>query len=200
MASTMAIGLNYIAKTQIKQLLDDLKTDDSDIVSTSIPLIYTSNIVDPKLASPYLAVNPLRPNLLSYGHYNSLDKDKSIHKTVSKYIFYKIVDKWLYDDLKDLLAFVKIVDGKPQLIRNMADFKPETISNESVENIEKRIAYIEHILLNKKLVRHVLKKIVKQHNIHWYHLNKHSDLIKKTFYKYIKGKLSEAINNYNRQQ
>ena len=80
------------------------------------------------------------------------------------------------------------------------DFRPENISNESVENIEKRIAYIEHILLNKKLVRHVLKKIVKEHNIHWYHLNKHSELVKKTFYKYIKSKLSEAINNYNRQE
>jgi len=200
MASTLAYGLNDIYKNQIKQLLEDLKTDDSDVITTSYPLIYTSpQIINPKLATPFVSVNPLRPNVVTYGHYENLDKDKTIQKTVSKYVFYKIVDKWLYDDLKDLLAFVKIVDGKPQLIRNMNDFRPESISNESVEGIEKRIAYMEHILLNKKLVKHILKKIVKDNNIHWYHLNKHSDLIKKTFYKYIKSKLTEAIDNYNKQ-
>ena len=197
MASTLAVGLDYIAKSQIRQLLDDLKSDDSDNLSTTYPLIYSSGqVITPKLVTPFVTINP---NVLSYGQYQNLDNDKSVHKTVAKYIFYKLVDKWLYSDLRDLLAFVKIIDGKPQLIRNMNDFKPESISNESVEGIEKRIAYMEHILLSKKLVRHVLKKIVRDHNIHWYHLNKHSELVKKTFYKYLKSKLTEAIFNYNKE-
>jgi hypothetical protein len=197
MASTLSMGLSYLAKEQITQLLNDLNSDTN---SVSYPLIYTApQVINPKTSSSFVMVNPLRPNNIVYGNYPDLDKDKQVHKTVTKYFYYKILDKWLYNELRPLLAFVKIVDGKPQLIRSMNDFKPNELSDESVENIEKRIAYMEHIIITKKLVKHVLKKIVAENNIHWYHINKNEDMVKKVFNKYIKNKLEEAIENYNKQ-
>ena len=201
MASTLSTGLNYLAKEQIKQLLNDLTSDDNNSNNNmlSYPLIYTSNqVINSKNVSPFVMVDPITKNNIIYGNYPDLDKDKSVHKTVAKHFYYKILDKWLYNDLRPLLAFVKISDNNPQLIRSMNDFKPEELSEESVERIEKRIEYMEHVLITKKLVKHVLKKIVIENKIHWYHLNKYEHIIKKVFYKYIKTKLEEAIQNYNK--
>ena len=124
-----------------------------------------------------------------------MNKDKSIIKSISKYFLYKILDKWLYQDFRSILAFVKIIDGKPSLIRSMNDYKPETINSDSVENIEKRIDYLEKILINRKLVKHVLKKVVNENQIQWTQLNKHKSTIKKVFKKYLNSKLEEAVKS-----
>jgi hypothetical protein len=198
MASTLAHGLNYIATQQIKQIIKEFKTDDDDLYSTvSYPLIYTDNQPNVKQTSPFVMINPVgtTSTQYTYGRYTDLDKDKTILKTISKYFLYKILDKWLYQDFRTMLAFVKITDGKPSLIRTMSDYKPETINSDSVENIEKRIDYLEKILINRKLVKHVLKKIVNENQIKWTQLNKHKSTIKKVFKKYLHSKLEEAVKS-----
>jgi len=198
MASTLAHGLNYIATQQIKQIIKEFKTDDDDLYSTvSYPLIYTNNDVNMKKTSPFVMVNPVgtTSTQYTYGRYTDLNKDKTILKTISKYFLYKILDKWLYQDFRSILAFVKVTDGKPALIRSMNDYKPETINSDSVENIEKRIDYLEKILINRKLVKHVLKKIVNDNQIQWTQLNKHKSTIKKVFKKYLHSKLEDAVKS-----
>jgi hypothetical protein len=198
MTSTLTYGLNYIANQQIKKIIDDLKTDNSDNFYSSsfaVPFIYTNE--DLKTTSPYVSVTPVSNTAVqyTYGRFTDLNKDKSIQKKIIKYFLYKILDKWLYNEYRNILAFVKITDNKPSLIRSMNDYKPENLSSESVENIEKRIEYLEKILINKKLVKHVLKKIILENNIEWIHLNKHKQLIKKIFKKYINSKLESAITS-----
>ena len=201
MASTLSLGLDFIAKEQIKQILNDLNSDKDLYKQVNYPLIYTnSDVVNYKNSSPFALVTPLSnyATKVVYGSYQDLDKDESIQKVVSKHYLYKILDKWLYKDLRSLLAFVKIADGKPQLIRSMSEYNPESTESDSVENIEKKVEYMEHILIDKKLVKHVLKKIVAENDVHWYHLNKHEDMIKKIFKKYISSKLEEAIKGYSK--
>jgi len=201
MASTLAYGLNYVANQQIKNLINDLKSDndqDSIYTSVSIPLIYTKDQL--KKTTPYVAVSPVGSYGVkySYGRYTDLNKDKDIQKKITKYFLYKILDKWLYNDFRSILGFVKISDGKPSLIRSMSDYKPDSITSDSVENIEKRIDYLEKILINKKLVKHVLKKIISENEIQWVELNKEKPLIKKILKKYIHSKLEEAIKSSSR--
>lgn len=200
MASTLAHGLNYIATQQIKQIIKDFKTDDDLYSTVSYPLIYTNSDLNTKKTSPFVMVNPVGTSSaqISYGRYVDLDKDKTIIKTITKYFLYKILDKWLYQDFRSMLAFVKITDGKPSLIRSMNDYKPETINSDSVENVEKRIDYLEKILINRKLVNHVLKKIVNENEIKWTQLNKNKSLIKKVFKKYLHSKLEEAVKSASR--
>lgn len=203
MASTLAYGLNYVANQQIKKLINDLnsdKNDDSVYSSVSIPLIYTKD--DLKKTSPFVSVTPNGTSGVqyTYGRYTDLNKDKAIQKKITKYFLYKILDKWLYNEFRSILAYVKISDGKPALIRSMSDYKPDSISADSVENIEKRIGYLEKILINKKLVKHVLKKIITENEVEWVELNKHKPLIKKILKKYINSKLEDAIKSYSRAQ
>ena len=198
MASTLAHGLNYIATQQIKQIIKEFKTDDDDLYSTvSYPLIYANSDMNVKKTSPFVMVNPIGTSATqyTYGRYTDLNKDKSIIKSITKYFLYKILDKWLYLEFREILAFVKISDEKPSLIRSMNDYKPELINSDSVENIEKRIDYLEKILVNKELVKHVLKKIVNDNQIQWTQLNKHKSTIKKVYKKYLHSKLEEAVKS-----
>jgi hypothetical protein len=198
MASTLAYGLNYVANQQLKKFINDLKNDDHDnlnYTSATIPIIYTRD--DLRKTSPFVSVTPIGTSSLqyTYGRFDDLNKDKAIQKKITKYFLYKILDKWMYNDFRHILAYVKISDGKPSLIRSMSDYKQETISSDSVENIEKRIEYLEKILINKKLVKHVLKKVISENNIQWVQLNKHKSLIKKILKKYINSKLEDAIKS-----
>jgi hypothetical protein len=206
MASTLAHGLNYIATQQIKQIIKEFKTDDEDLYSTvSYPLIYANtntSMPNVKKTSPFVMVNPVGTTgtQYTYGRFTDLNKDKTILKTISKYFLYKILDKWLYQDFRSLLAFVKITDGKPSLIRSMNDYKPDQINSDSVENIERRIDYLGKILINRKVVKHVLKKIVNDNQIQWTQLNKHKSLIKKVFKKYLHSKLESAIKSASKEE
>ena len=198
MASTLAYGLNYVANQQLKSLINDLKNEDHDenfYTSVSLPLVYTKEQL--KTTSPYVAVTPIGTTNFqyTYGRYSDLNKDKTVQKKITKYFLYKILDKWLYNEFRDILAYVKFENGKPLLIRSMSDFHPENINSDSVENIEKRIEYLEKIFINSKLVKHVLKKVLRENDIEWVQLNKHKSLVKQILRKYINSKLKEAINS-----
>lgn len=201
MSSTLAYGLNYVANQQIKQIIEDLKSDNSDYLYTpvSLPLFFSKEEL--KKTSPYVAVTPVGTSGVqyTYGRFTDLNKDKAVQKKITKYFLYKILDKWLYNEFKQILAFVKITDGKPSLIRSMTEFKPDTVNSDSVENIEKRIDYLEKILIDKKLVKHVLKKIIHENQIEWVNLNKNKNLIKKILRKYIHSKLEQAVNSASSQ-
>jgi hypothetical protein len=210
MASTLAHGLNYIANQQLKQIIQDFNSDDDNLYSSvSYPLIYTNSNQNLKKTSPFVMVSSVGTsgtsgnlgnlgNQYTYGRYTDLNKDKTIQKTISKYFFYKILDKWLYQEFKPILAFVKISEGKPSLIRTMNDYKPESIDSDSLENIEKRIDYLQKILISRQLVKHVLKKVVNDNEIQWTQLNKNKSIIKKIFKKYLRTKLEDAVNSASR--
>lgn len=181
-----------------KAYADALNPDDN---SVTIPVILTSpEIYDSKNDTQYVSINPYAPGIINTGFYKDLNKDKSIQKKLSKYYFYKIIDKWMYKELMPLLAFVEINQGKPQLIKSINNFDIQKLSNDSKEDIEKKIKYMEKIIITKDMVRHVLKKICKENNINWYNLDKHEKKIKKIFYNYLLDKLKYAIKKYGIQK
>lgn len=184
---------------QLNKAYIDAINPDLDKVNNSLPLfIAQPTIYNPNKDTTYVAVNPFKPGLITTGFYKDLNKDKSVQKTFAKYYFYKIIDKWIYKELLPLLAFVEInSSGKLQLIKTLADYDVQKLAKDSKEDIEKKVKYIENVLLTKDLVRHVLKKICNENNINWYDLNKHERKIKKIFYNYILDKLKESIKKYS---
>lgn len=164
--------------------------------TTNVPsYIYLNNptYYNPRTTTQYASYNN---NYLSTGFYKDLNKDKSVQKTYAKYYFYKIIDKWIYKELFPLLAFIDVKSGKPELIKSLEFFNVLELEKETEYDIEKKIKYMEEILITKNMVRHVLKKICDDNNINWYHLNKHEKKIKKVFYNYMLDKLKDAINKY----
>ncbi len=158
------------------------------------PVIFTDNYIDPKKASTYVAFNGPNNSILSYGLFNDVNKDKHVAKTITKYYYYKILDKWLYKELFPLLGYVEMVEGKPRIIRNLADFNMAKLANESDAVIDQKIDYLAEVLINKEMVKHVLKKLMDKHGLRWSILNEYEDDLKDYLLKYIRNKLEEAIS------
>lgn len=123
----------------------------------------------------------------------NLNTSSQVQKTITKYIYYKLVDEWIYKKLFPILAFVKIVNGKPQLIKSMDEYNINKLSSETDEEIELRAEYLEANIITKKLVSKVLKKIIKRMCFNWYELNKNETTIQNVFLEYFKDLLEESI-------
>lgn len=179
-----------------KAYVDAINPDKS--ITPSFPVVLTQpSIYNRKTDSAFIGVNPLNPSMVTTGFYKDLNKDKSVQKTLSKYYYYKILDKWMYNNLKPLLAFVDIRSGKAQLIKSMEDYDVLKLEKNTPEDIEKKIQYMEKVLITKDMVRHVLKKICNENNLNWYDLDKHERKIKTVFYNYLLDKLKTSINKYS---
>jgi hypothetical protein len=161
---------------------------------TYYPVILTNNPINPKTASTYVSYTGPNNNIVTYGVFNDLNKDKNVSKTITKYYYYKLLDKWLFKDLLPLVAFVEFVDGKPRLIRNLADYNMAKLVNEPTDSIEKKIDYLADVLISKEMVKHVLKKFMNKHNLRWSVLNDYEPELKQYFLKYIREKLEDAIS------
>jgi hypothetical protein len=195
LASFTAESIRKLNKAYVDAInpdLDSVNSNSSIALYLSQPTIY-----NPNNDTTYVAVNPFKPGLITSGFYKDLNKDKTVQKTFAKYYYYKILDKWIYKELLPLLAFVEInSSGKPQLVKSIADFDVQKLAKDSEEEIEKKIKYMEEIIITKDMVRHVLKKICNENQINWYDLNKHERKIKKVFYNYLLDKLKDSINKY----
>lgn len=123
----------------------------------------------------------------------NLNTSKQIQKTITKYIYYKLVDEWLYTKLFPILAFVKIVNKTPQLIKSMSEYNIDKLASETDEEIELRAQYLEKKIITKKLVSKVLKKLVNRMCLNWYELDKHEKTIQNVFLEYLKDLLEESI-------
>jgi len=141
---------------------------------------------------PFIAQNPLNPLGAMIGTYQDLDLDKDIQKKVSKHFYKKLCNKWLYDN-NSLLAFIKLDNGKPELIKSMNEYNQQSIKGDTVSNIEKKIGYMESKLISYKDIKHFLKKFISRHSYHWYTLYTIEDKIKEELSKYLKNLLEEAI-------
>ena len=174
---------------------------DSTNQQKSFPLIITQpSIYNSQNDSTYISVNPYNPGLITSGFYKDLNKDKHVQKTLTKFYFYKIVDKWIYKELLPLLAFIEIESDKPVLIKSLSEYDVQKLAKDSHDDIKTKVEYMEKIILTKDMVKHVLKKICNENNINWYNLNKYEKKIKNVFYNYILDKLKESIKKYGNNE
>ena len=163
---------------------------------TNIPIINsyinTPDIIDPNRMSPFLVSNSYNYPRFVVGYYPDLDKDPQVHNTLKKYYYYKLLDKWMYNDLKSLLAYVTVENGKAKLIDSISDYNANSVNNLKEDDLTIRVNLLES-LISKDLVKNILERIVHKYEIHWYHLNKNEDIIKKKLEIAIKELMENKI-------
>lgn len=97
------------------------------------------------------------------------DNNYLVQKQITKYLQYKFLDKWIYEDFPELFKFVKIKSAK--------------------NDLEQKADYIEENILTTDKTRKILKKIMFENDLRWYELPYFESLVKKTFAHYIRKKL-----------
>jgi hypothetical protein len=180
--STLSHGIDYLLRH-------------SPIVSvpiTTATFMNSSNIIDDDRMAPFISADYNNPIRFVTGYYPDLDKDPQVHRTLKKYYYYKLLDKWMYGDLKSLLAYVVLDNGKAKLINSISDYNTNSINNSKENELTLKINFLEN-LISKDLVLNVLERIVYKYGIHWYHLNKNEDIIKKKLEIAVKEFLESKI-------
>ena len=180
--TTLSYGMDYLSRH-------------SPIVSVPIvntTLMSSSNIIDDNRMSQFIASDYTNPLRIIAGYYPDLDKDPQVHRTLKKYYYYKLLDKWMYNDLKSLLAYVALDNGKAKLINSISDYNTNSVNNAKEDDLTLRINFLEN-LISTDLIKNVLERIVHKYRIHWYHLNKNEDIIKKKLEFTIKEFLESKI-------
>jgi hypothetical protein len=125
--------------------------------------------------------------------YSDLNDDKSVLKTITKYYFYKIIDKFLKSEMIDLLGYLHISsDDSVKFIKNIKE-KSDKLPNDS--EIKTKINFLENEFLKKSMVRNIIKKYVHKNNIMLYKIQENETDFKKYLHKKLKEHIEEKIKS-----
>lgn len=186
----------------------------SPMVFTDVPLIITSdtptNYIPSVMNLPQLPfIQPIFPfvtgtnPVVTFPIHPSLDlnNDKDLQKKVTKYYYYKTLDKWLkkQTDMLDILNYFKINNGNVELIKNTKDYDSKNIEKDTQQDIDKKVDYIEKNILTREAVYDIIKKYVKETTTNWFDLyDKSTFFIKELIKRYLQSKIINIIESTNK--
>ncbi len=121
--------------------------------------------------------------------YRDLEADPKVQKRMVKYFFYKVLDKWLFEDLKDLLGYLNVTGEKVSLISDTNKFNATSSEKDSVDVINKKADFIGKYIFTMSVMTKVLRKFVQEANASWYDLPKHEFFIRQV----VRDNLEKAL-------
>lgn len=133
---------------------------------------------------------PLVPEL-------DLDNDERARSIISEYFYFKILDKWLYNDMVRLLAYLKVSGNNVDFISKVTDYNPKSTDSDTQESIEKKIKFIEtNKIFTKDDIYNILKEFTRETNTKWADLvNKQGSNVKDIIRRKLKHKMEKNINS-----
>ena len=154
-------------------------------VINTVPVLYNKTHSNYFNNTPFYTIDVL-PTIKN--DYKDLNDDKSVIRTVTKYYYYKTLEKFLKSELIDLLGYLKITDGKVNFIKNIKEHSDKLPTEEETK---KKINYLEEYFITKKMIHGILKKYVQKNDIMWYKVQ-HNE---QEFKNYLHKKLKELIED-----
>lgn len=133
------------------------------------------------------------PGSIPLPSYLDLNKDPRVHKQVVKYYRYKTLDKWLYNDMIDILGYFYVDDKGVHLINNLSEYREDAAATDSEQTIERKIEYIEKYFLTEDTMYRILTKLVTGASINWYDLHKNEFFVKEDIKLQLKNILKKTI-------
>lgn len=173
-------------------------------ISNYSPVIITSDSSIPFI--PSLLTIPTYPNLpiissvnpiISFPLHPSLDlnKDRKLQEMMTKFFYYKTLDKWLKKekDMLELLNYLRVTNGNVEVI---TPEQKNTQGNDNQQLIDTKVNFIEKNVLSKDDVYRILKKFVRETSTNWYDLEeKGTYFVKEIIKKFIKNKFKDVLEN-----
>lgn len=115
-----------------------------------------------------------------YVQYDNLNTQKHIQDKIIKYFRYKLLDKWIYGELLDILNYFKInSNGQIDILSNMKEYDVNRVQKDSKENIKRKINFVEDFFLTSKAVKKILERYMLKKKVTWIKLPKYEESVKK---------------------
>lgn len=166
-------------------------TSEISLVSPLLVTTITSTEQIPHTILPTsININYTKPTISIY---KNLNADPRVHQRLVKYFYYKALDKWLYEDLIDILNYLKIRNGKVDIINSMKEYDPLAVDKESDDDIRKKIDFIEKFFLSKRLMARIIHEYVKHTGTNWVDLPKNEYFIRQIVGNKLTRRIKRAI-------
>jgi hypothetical protein len=122
-------------------------------------------------------------------------------KQMTNYLYYRVLDKWLYDDdMCHILKYLKVSGNSVSVVSSINDYKDNKICNDSIEDVEKKVDFIESNIFSQQSMRKVLVKITQELGYKWYDLPTRESIVIEAVGKYIRRKLKEKIPDAHKEK
>ena len=148
----------------------------TQITTTTYPSIYTQ---------PYVAYVDVD---------TGLNSSWIVQKDTTKYLWRRILDKYLYkEDMSNLLKYLKVSNRNVSYVSSQEEANTNKISEDTIEIVEDKIDFIEKNLLTLKDMKKLLTRIIDEAYYKWYDLPNNEKFVVKVVTKYLKDKLRDKI-------
>lgn len=172
-------------------------------IVTSSPLYTTTSVLstEPMLISPEVIFPNIfdvkKPAIINFdyshpllGVYETIDNNVETRDKMVQYVYDLVRDKWLLDDINDVLNYYTYHNGEVKMINKMSDYSENNIDKDTDAIAEKKIKYITKTILDKYALQDIIDKFVKGTNTKWVNLPKNEFFLMK----YIKEQLIKKIH------
>ncbi|ARF10827.1 hypothetical protein Hokovirus_3_100 [Hokovirus HKV1] len=162
---------------------------DSPIISidVAVPVVFSDRFIKPWVPSVTYPIYYNKPN--------DLNQDPVMRKKIVKYFKNIMLDKWLYNESRDILNYLKVNNGKVDFLSNLSEYNPRNVDKDSSVDTENKIKFIEKYVLSDNTLLRLLSRYVNESTVSWVNLPKNKYYIRKLMeeklYKMIKYAISE---------
>lgn len=155
----------------------------SPVISTESPLV-SSDIFFNNI-NPYLKPKPVTLNL-DYSvplvsTYETIDDDPNMRNKMVEYFYDLIRDKWLLDDINDILNYFKYEGGEVKL----SEYSKNNINKDTNDTAEKKVKFITKNILDRHVIQKILHKFTNKTRTKWVELPRNEYFLMKFTKEYI---------------
>ena len=172
------------------------------IILTPTSSIYSptsSIIVSDALVSPEVILSSLSPLStlfkpitvsLEYSKplisvYETIDNNPEVRAKMVNYYYDLIRDKWLLDELNDVLNYFIYKDGKVHMIKSSSDYNPANVAKDTDKIAEAKVEYIEKNILTKYDLAKFIAKFTRGTDSKWVDLPRNEYLFRSALKEYL---------------
>jgi hypothetical protein len=170
-------------------------TTDSPLISSDIFFsginTYLSPVTWSEPAPITVNLNYSRPLISTY---ETIDTNPDVRNKMINYYFDLIQDKWLMDDINDLLNYFKHKDGKVSMITNLSEYSKTNIAEDTNKTAEKKVDFIVEHVFDRDDLEKALNTFIKSTNTKFVELPKNEYFLKKYIKEYIENRITKKLN------
>lgn len=147
--------------------------------------------------NPYLPAKPVTVNY-DFSHplistYETIDNDPNVRNKILAYFYDLVRDKWLLDDINDILNYFKHDHGEVKMISSLSEYSKSNIAKDTNEIAEKKVKYITKTLLDRYVMTDILTKFTKNTHTKWVNLIKNEYFVMKFTKEYLVKKIMKSL-------
>lgn len=122
-----------------------------------------------------------------------VSRDPRKQLQIARWFRFLTLDKWLYEDMADILNYLKVDNRGVHLIDNLADLSQGPAMDDP-QTIEEKINYIEQYILTDDTMKRILRRFVEGTGINWVYLHRNEYYVKEHIRNQLKQILAGTIS------